>query len=64
MLSSKASGEPPMALGAAVALAVRDAMRAARAGKGNVAEVDTTFPLTVERAQLGCSVSPADFVLR
>ena len=33
VLGSKASGEPPMALGAAIALATRDAIRAAR-GRG------------------------------
>ena len=71
VLSSKASGEPPMALGAAVALAARDAIRAARAdaacsdaGAAGAAGADLVLPITVERAQLGCGVLPADFVLK
>ena len=55
VLGSKASGEPAMALGAACALAVRDAIRAARAEVGTTsAQLDLVMPLTVERIQLAC----------
>ena len=64
VLGSKASGEPAMALGAACAFAVRDAMRAARADAGQREVVpDLEVPLTVERIWKGCGVGPERFVL-
>ena len=64
VLGSKASGEPAMALGAACAMAVRDAVRAARADGGATSPtLDLELPLTVERIQLACGVAPERFVL-
>lgn len=64
-LRSKASGEPPMALGGAAFLAARAAIRAYRASAlGDVdADMPIDAPLTVERVQQACGVSAADFVL-
>lgn len=64
VLGSKASGEPAMALGAACALAVRDAIRAVRVDGGLPPSHDLTLPLTVERVQMACGVSPERFVLQ
>ena len=68
VLGSKASGEPPMALGAAVALAVRDAIRAARRdtrrGAHSAGAPHLELPLTVERIATLCNVDPSAFVLR
>ena len=65
VLGSKASGEPPMALGAAVALAVRDAIKAVRAEHGGAtSKSHLELPLTVERIASSCGVSADAFVLQ
>ena len=65
VLGSKASGEPPMALGAACAFAVRDAIRAVCTDRGSpLATADFELPLTVERVQRACGVSAADCILK
>ena len=63
-LRSKASAEPPMALGAAAFFAACDAIRSARrdAGVGGPLEVDA--PLTVERVREACAVAVERFGLR
>lgn len=78
VLGSKASGEPPMALGAAIALATRDAIRAAHgacigaagesaharaAAMASSGAFELSTPLTVERIQGACGVTPDKFVL-
>ena len=63
-LRSKASGEPPMALGAAAFFAVRGAIRAARADAGEIGAFELNAPLTVERIQQACLVSAERFKLR
>ena len=65
VLGTKASGEPPMALGAAVALAVRDAIKAVRAEHGGAtSKSHLVLPLTVERVAGSCGVSADAFVLQ
>lgn len=65
VMRSKASGEPPMALGVSVVLAVRDAVRAARAEAGLTdLQTNLELPLTVERIQLACGVTAHQFKLR
>jgi xanthine dehydrogenase/oxidase len=55
VLGSKASGEPAMALGAACALAVRNAVSSARRDVGiSSPQLDLVLPLTVERVQRSC----------
>lgn len=56
-LRSKASGEPPMALGGAAYIAVRAAIRAARADAGEHGAFELDAPLTVEHIQQACVVS-------
>ena len=60
VLGSKASGEPPMALGSSCVFALRDAVRAVRAevGLGPLGP-DLELPLTVERVWRECGVSSA-----
>lgn len=55
VLGSKACGEPPMALAAAVALAVKAAVFACRLDLHGVSDyVQLDLPLTVERVQQAC----------
>ena len=63
VLGSKASAEPPMALGAAAFFAARAAIGAARVQAGAPAAFEATAPLTVERIQQACLVSPDLFRL-
>jgi len=65
-LSSKLSGEPPVALSCAALLAVQHAAKAFREEKGglNVKDFFLDSPATVERAQLGCSVQITDYRLQ
>jgi len=63
VLGSKASAEPPMALGAAAFYAARDAIKAVRADGGVDAPFACVAPLTVERIQQACIVDPAQFTL-
>lgn len=55
ILSSKASGEPPLCLAASVMLAVRNAITAARADKGITGWFRMDTPATVEQVQLLCA---------
>lgn len=69
VLGSKASGEPPMALGAACAFAVCDAIKALKGGEaaGGMAGEEATLlelPLTVERIWGMCGVAPKQFVVQ
>ena len=66
VLRSKASAEPPMALGGAAFLAARDAIRAARADAGGAgaAPFRLDAPLTPEKVQLACLVNADRFVLQ
>ena len=65
VLGSKATGEPPMALGAACAFAVRDAIRAVCTDRGSpLPTANFELPLTVERIQRACGVSADDCVLK
>ena len=55
VLGSKMSGEPPMALAAAVALAVRGCVAEARRSlHGETGYLGLDLPLTVERVQRAC----------
>jgi len=63
VLGSKASAEPPMALGAAAFYAARDAIKAVRADGGISAPFPFEAPLTVERIQQACLVKPEAFTL-
>ena len=63
MLGSKASAEPVMALGAAAFFAAREAIRAARVDAGQSGPFELEAPLTVERIQLACLVTPERFAL-
>ena len=54
VLGSKASAEPPMALGAAAFFAAREAIRAVRADGGVSSPFACEAPLTVERIQQAC----------
>eukprot|EP00008_Paramoeba_atlantica_P010151 CAMPEP_0201488286 /NCGR_PEP_ID=MMETSP0151_2-20130828/17867_1 /ASSEMBLY_ACC=CAM_ASM_000257 /TAXON_ID=200890 /ORGANISM="Paramoeba atlantica, Strain 621/1 / CCAP 1560/9" /LENGTH=1295 /DNA_ID=CAMNT_0047873545 /DNA_START=72 /DNA_END=3959 /DNA_ORIENTATION=+ len=64
VLSSKASGEPPLVLADAVVLAVRDAVRSARtdAGKGNE-WFEMEVPATSDVIRRCCAVGPESFKL-
>jgi len=61
VLSSKATGEPPLAACACVVLAIKDAMENARAASGDNSMFDLSAPASVDRIQLLCSVKPAQF---
>ena len=63
VLGSKASAEPPMALGSAAFFAARDAIRAVRADGGVAAPFAVEAPLTVERIQQACLVNSQQFTL-
>ncbi|KAJ7054085.1 xanthine dehydrogenase [Mycena amicta] len=52
--ASKGVGEPPLFLGCSVALAIRDALKAARADAGVHELQDFRLPLTSERIRLAC----------
>jgi len=55
LLSSKGIGEPPKSMGATVALAIKDAIVAARAQAGlSSDDLVLDLPLTVERVRLAC----------
>jgi len=64
VLGSKASAEPPMALGAAAFFAARQAIRAARADAGEKGAFGLEAPLTVERIQTACLATADRFTLR
>ena len=64
VLGSKASAEPPMALGAAAFFAARHAIGAFRAQAGTTAPFEPTAPLTVERIQQACLVTVDQFSLQ
>lgn len=61
ILSSKASGEPPLVLACSVATAVRGAIRAARADAGNKEWFDLPLPMTVDLIQSACGVDTDQF---
>ena len=76
VLGSKASGEPPMCLGAAIVLATRDAIRASHSDRDAAATpqaraasmaangaLELRTPLTVERVQRSCGVTIDEFIL-
>jgi len=63
VLGSKASAEPPMALGAAAFFAAREAICAARRDAGNTSSFELEAPLTVERIQQACLISESRFRL-
>jgi len=63
VLGSKASAEPPMALGAAAFYAARDAIKCVRADGGVEAPFACEAPLTVERIQQACLVQTSQFTL-
>jgi xanthine dehydrogenase/oxidase len=55
LLSSKGIGEPPKSMSATVALAIKDAIVAARAQAGlSSDDLVLDLPLTVERVRLAC----------
>jgi len=64
VFGSKASAEPPMALGAAAFFAARHAIRAVRADCGVNSPFELAAPLTVERVQRACLVTPDAFTLK
>jgi len=64
VLGSKASAEPPMALGAAAFFAARHAIGAMRAQAGATAPFEPAAPLTVERIQQACLVTVDQFTLQ
>jgi xanthine dehydrogenase/oxidase len=60
VMSSKACGEPPMALAAAVALAVKAAIAAARRDLHGLTDyLALDLPLTVEKIQQACAADDA-----
>jgi len=64
ILSSKASGEPPLVLAGSVGCAIRQAILSARKDAGKEDEwIELDSPFTVDRIQLACAVSDSDFVL-
>lgn len=63
VLSSKAVGEPPMALASSALLAVKKAIYAARAEIGNSDEFDLVAPATVTKVQQCCLPSPSQLVI-
>ena len=65
VLSSKASGEPPMALGNACFFACAEAIRSFRAVEHGLSSswFELSAPLTVDRIQTACMVRAADMSL-
>jgi xanthine dehydrogenase/oxidase len=53
--SSKAIGEPPLALGGAVLLALKDAVYSARADAGHTGWFRLDTPATPERLRMACA---------
>jgi xanthine dehydrogenase/oxidase len=53
--SSKAIGEPPLALGGCVMLALKDAVYAARAEAGHAGWFRLDMPATPERLRMACA---------
>jgi xanthine dehydrogenase/oxidase len=62
--SSRTVGEPPFVLGVSSFFAIRHAIAAARADRGDTSWFELDAPATVERIQQACSVRPEDLVLR
>ena len=58
-MSSKASGEPPLLLSAAILMATRDAVAAARAEAGVSSDFRLDAPATPLAVQAACAVDPA-----
>jgi len=64
ILSSKASGEPPLILASSVGCAIRQAILAARKDAGKEDEwIELDTPFTVEKIQQACAVTDSEFVL-
>jgi len=63
ILSSKASGEPPLALGCGVVFALRNAVEAARKEIGVQDFFSFNSPASVDQVQMQCLVSSSQFVL-
>lgn len=57
MLSSKASGEPPLVLSTSVFAALRHAIAAARSDAGLSLGFDLNAPATVDEIAIACGVS-------
>ena len=57
ILSSKASGEPPLVLATSVLAALRHAVSSARADRGLDANFDLPVPCTVDVVQAACGVT-------
>eukprot|EP01117_Protostelium_nocturnum_P009312 TRINITY_DN3335_c0_g1_i3.p1 TRINITY_DN3335_c0_g1~~TRINITY_DN3335_c0_g1_i3.p1 ORF type:complete len:1378 (-),score=549.37 TRINITY_DN3335_c0_g1_i3:123-4256(-) len=64
ILSSKATGEPPLALGCSVIIALKRAIKAARKQVGNNNRFDLNAPCTVDKIQTACLVDPSQFSLQ
>jgi len=63
ILSSKASGEPPMTLSCGVFFAIRDAVNAARVAAGLSDKLDFQAPATVDVVQTACGVTSSQLTL-
>ncbi len=63
LLSSKASGEPPVLLAASVVTALRMAAGAARRDAGQPGFFPLDSPATVERLLEACSTDPSQFLV-
>ena len=61
ILSSKASGEPPLVLATSVAMAVRHAVSAARKDAGLSGFFRLDAPMTVEVIQEACDTTALSF---
>jgi len=61
VLSSKASGEPPLACAVSVFTAVRNAIQSTRTASGNTAVALLDSPATVEQIQTSCGVKINQF---
>ena len=64
VLSSKASGEPPLTLTSSIFFAVKDAVAAARADAGTTGYFTFDAPATPEAIQQACLVEVKDFVIQ
>jgi len=64
VLSSKAVGEPPMALASSALLAVKSAIYSARMELANFEEFDIVAPATICKVQQYCLPSPSQLVLQ
>ena len=63
-LGAKAVSQTALHLAAAAFFAARQAIRSVRADSGVQADFDLDAPLTVEKLQQACLVSPSQFVLQ